>query len=80
MLQALVSLTEGREIQAIGQITQVLTRAEPERYIRLFIDEDRPMRLLLVQWLAQAGSNPLCSYASDLLTQFSTGAGKQQFL
>jgi LuxR family maltose regulon positive regulatory protein len=76
MLQALVSLADGKEAQAIAEVSRVLARAETEQYIRLFIDEGQPMGMLLTHWLAQANSTPVCSYVSDLLAQFDTGGGK----
>jgi LuxR family maltose regulon positive regulatory protein len=76
MLQALVSLADGKEALAIVELSEVFANAEPEGYVRLFLDEGEPMRLLLSKWLAQAGSNTLCRYASDLFAQFGTGAGK----
>ena len=49
MLQAEVLHASGEVKQAIEQLSRVLTLAEPEGYIRLFVDERVPMAHLLVQ-------------------------------
>ena len=51
-------------------LTNCLTLAEPEGYVRVFLDEGRPMQMLLAQWLAQAGAGPLRDYAIRLLSHF----------
>lgn len=49
MLQAEALHASGEVKQAMGQLARVLTLAEPEGYIRLFVDEGEPMAHLLVQ-------------------------------
>lgn len=49
MLQAEALHASGEVMQAIEQLSQVLAFAEPEGYIRLFVDEGEPMAHLLVQ-------------------------------
>jgi LuxR family maltose regulon positive regulatory protein len=57
-------------------LTECLTLAEPEGYVRVFLDEGRPMQMLLAQWLAHADADPLRNYAPlreyaiRLLSQF----------
>ena len=56
--------------QALEILAKSLALAEPEGYIRIFVDEGEPMRLLLAQWLAHASAGPLRSYVIHLLSQF----------
>ena len=49
MLRALVDQAAGKETQAVEGLLQVLAQAEPEGYVRLFLDEGRPMAALLQQ-------------------------------
>ena len=51
-------------------LTKSLTLAEPEGYVRIFLDEGQPMQMLLAQWLAHASAGPLRDYAIHLLSQF----------
>jgi LuxR family maltose regulon positive regulatory protein len=44
--------------------------AEPEGYVRVFLDKGPPMQMLIAQWLAHAGAGPLRDYAVHLLAQF----------
>jgi LuxR family maltose regulon positive regulatory protein len=70
LLQALALQEIGDSERAILALTECLTLAEPEGYVRVFLEEGQPMQLLLAQWLAQAGAGPLRDYASRLLSQF----------
>jgi LuxR family maltose regulon positive regulatory protein len=70
LLKALALQTLGDTQQAIIALTESMTLAEPEGYVRVFLDEGQPMQLLLAQWLAHAGSSPLRDYAIRLLSQF----------
>jgi LuxR family maltose regulon positive regulatory protein len=47
MLQALVDQAAGNEAQAVEELSRVLARAQPEGYVRLFLDEGQPMARLL---------------------------------
>jgi LuxR family transcriptional regulator, maltose regulon positive regulatory protein len=49
MLQAQIRQVQGDTAQALTLLTRSLTLAEPEGYIRLFVDEGEPMHNLLVQ-------------------------------
>ena len=60
----------GDSEHALMALTECLALAEPEGYVRVFLDEGRPMQLLLAQWLAHTSSNPLRDYAIRLLSQF----------
>jgi LuxR family maltose regulon positive regulatory protein len=54
-LQALVLEALGQSAQAVTTLQRALTLAEPGGYIRVFVDEGKPMARLLSQILAQPG-------------------------
>jgi LuxR family maltose regulon positive regulatory protein len=60
----------GDSEHALLALTKCLTLAEPEGYVRVFLDEGQPMQMLLAQWLAHAGASPLQDYAVRLFSQF----------
>jgi LuxR family maltose regulon positive regulatory protein len=70
LLQALAMREIGDSEHALLALTKCLTLAEPEGYVRVFLDEGRPMQLLLARWMAHAGSGPLRDYALRLLSHF----------
>jgi LuxR family maltose regulon positive regulatory protein len=70
-LKAFALQETGDSEQAIQLLTECLAFAEPEGYVRLFLDEGQPMRLLLAQWLAHSIPGPLREYAIHLLAQFN---------
>jgi len=70
LLQALARREIGESERALQALAACLALAEPAGYARIFLDEGRPMRLLLAQWLAQAGAGPLRDYALQLLSHF----------
>jgi ATP/maltotriose-dependent transcriptional regulator MalT len=70
LLKALAMRETGDTEHAIAALTQCLRLAEPEGYARIFLDEGRPMQMLLAQWLARAGAGPLRDYAVHLVSQF----------
>jgi LuxR family maltose regulon positive regulatory protein len=47
MLQALVCQAQADRTGALSALQRALTLAEPEGYVRLFVDESAPMRLLI---------------------------------
>jgi LuxR family maltose regulon positive regulatory protein len=57
--------------QALVAVTKSLALAQPNGYVRIFLEEGHPMQRLLVQWLAQAGSSPVREYAARLLSLFT---------
>ena len=63
----------GRFKEALELLDGCLYFAYPEGYVRVFLDEGRPLRMLLAQWLAHAGAGPLRGYAIHLLSQFDAG-------
>jgi len=60
----------GDSEHAILALTKCLTLAEPEGYVRVFLDEGQPMQMLLAQWLAHASPGPVRDYAIRLLSHF----------
>ena len=60
----------GDSEHALLALTECLALAEPEGYLRIFLDEGQPMQLLLAQWLAHAEAGPLRDYCLHLLSQF----------
>jgi LuxR family maltose regulon positive regulatory protein len=53
VLQSLASRASGDEARAMVQLSRALTLAEPEGYIRLFVDEGEPLVALLRQAYAR---------------------------
>ena len=78
--QALAHQAEGDPAQALAALERALTLAEPEGYLRVFVDEGEPMRSLLsALWSAMAergrpGAHPLLGYVSRLLAAFPPSA------
>jgi len=70
ILRSLAQARWGEPQEAEKDLARALALAQPEGYVRLFLEEGQPMQVLLVQWLAHAGGSPLCDYASQLLAQF----------
>jgi len=69
MLQALVFNEQGKSKQALASLSRTLTLAEPEGYVRLFVDAGPPMARLLYM----AAANDLNhSYIDQLLGAFNT--------
>lgn len=53
-------------------LERALSLAEPQGYLRIFLDEGQPLRTVLAHWLAKNISTPLANYASRLLSQLDT--------
>jgi LuxR family maltose regulon positive regulatory protein len=73
ILRSLALARQGNTQAAEVDLERAFTLAEPEGYVRIFIDEGEPMQKLIAQWLAHAGKNPLRDYASRLLAQYDSG-------
>ena len=54
VLQVLAAQASGNEPQAVETLVQALTQAEPEGYVRIFIDEGTPLVKLLYKLASQA--------------------------
>ena len=73
ILKALALQAAGETRQADLALANSLALAEPQGYLRIFLDEGQPMQLLLAKGLAHAGPGPLRDYATRLLSQFEAG-------
>jgi LuxR family maltose regulon positive regulatory protein len=69
VLQALAHQMQGDIPAALVPLQQALTLAEPEGYVRMFVDEGPPMALLL-EAAAKHGIAP--NYVRHLLTAFGS--------
>jgi LuxR family transcriptional regulator, maltose regulon positive regulatory protein len=76
-LLALSHREAGKTEQALDFLVRLLVLAEPEGYVRVFVDEGPPMQALLATWLASAvqqqGSmetRPSVAYVQKLLAAF----------
>jgi LuxR family maltose regulon positive regulatory protein len=75
VLQALVQQALGHLLQALSALQEALTLAEPEGYVRLFVDEGAPMAELLQQVLAAGGAWP---YITSLLGALGVPTTQEQ--
>ena len=71
VLQALAHQVQGDAIRARAPLERALTLAEPEGYVRIFVDEGAAMRTLLGH---VAAPSPASAYARRLLSAFETPA------
>lgn len=73
-LRALAAQTRGDTRQARAILAQVLARAAPEGYIRLFVDEGPAMQALLVEQTPALGNSddPVRTYLKRLLAAFGS--------
>ncbi|MCL4562065.1 MAG: LuxR C-terminal-related transcriptional regulator [Chloroflexi bacterium] len=78
MLQALAHEAQGNIPPALLSLERALTLAEPESYVRLFVDEGEPMRLLIADfrlWIEKQrrdSDHKLIGYSEKLLAAFSS--------
>jgi len=76
ILQALAHQAQGNQSHAFGSLERALTLAEPEGYVRSFVDEGKAMQLLILDFrfaiekLARNGVHPLSGYVDKLLSAF----------
>lgn len=68
-LKALAFQATGDVAQANLNLTESMVLAEPEEYVRIFLDEGQFMQYLLNQWLSHIESHPVRNYATHLLLQ-----------
>jgi LuxR family transcriptional regulator, maltose regulon positive regulatory protein len=70
VLQALALQAQGNVSQALASMERALTLAEPEGYVRIFVDEGEPMRWL-IEKQPRHRDHPLGGYADKLLAAFA---------
>ena len=73
MLQALAHEAQGNIPPALLSLERALTLAEPEGYVRLFVDEGEAMRLL-IEKQSRNRDHPLSGYVDKLLAAFTQPA------
>jgi LuxR family maltose regulon positive regulatory protein len=79
-LRALAWKAQGNPVQAMSVLEQALHLAEPEGYVRLFVDEGEPMRLLISDFRSRSArptgdeSKTSLRYVDHLLAAFSPRA------
>jgi len=70
LVQALAYEAQGNRPQALAALERALALAEPEGYVRIFVDEGEAMRLL-VEKQSRNRDHPLSGYADKLLVAFT---------
>jgi LuxR family maltose regulon positive regulatory protein len=83
LVQALAHEAQGNRPQALAALDRALTLAEPEGYVRVFVDEGEAMRLLIADFAQPAGlgrlliekqkhvgGHPSIEYVNKLLAAF----------
>ena len=74
ILQSLAHQAQGNQPRALAALERALALAEPEGYVRIFVDEGEPMRsllrLLIEKW-SRNRDQPLIGYAHKLLAAFT---------
>jgi LuxR family maltose regulon positive regulatory protein len=83
-LRALALQTQANNAKSVAALEHALTLAEPEGYIRIFVDEGEPMRLLLMDYQSKRKMKAdhgvdsellrLLAYTDQLLAAFSQPA------
>jgi len=70
LVQALAHEAQGNRPQALAVLKSALSLAEPEGYVRIFVDKGEVMRLLIEQ-LSLNRDDPQSGYADKLLAAFT---------
>jgi LuxR family transcriptional regulator, maltose regulon positive regulatory protein len=70
LTQALLHQAQGNHPQALSTLERALALAEPEGYVRIFVDEGKAMRSL-IEKQSRNREHPLSSYADKLLAAFA---------
>ncbi len=73
LVQALVHEAQGNRPQALDTLEHTLALAEPEGYVRIFVDEGEAMRLL-IEKQSRNRDHPLSDYVDKLLAAFTQPA------
>ena len=77
LVQALAHEAQGNHPQALVALERALALAEPEGYLRIFVDEGEAMRLLLLDFRSadkKLAAHPLFGYVDKILAAFSQPA------
>jgi LuxR family maltose regulon positive regulatory protein len=74
ILQSLAHQAQGDQPRALASLVRALTLAEPEGYVRIFVDEGEPMVALLERVNASREGGRMKAYLHTLLAAF----GKQE--
>jgi LuxR family maltose regulon positive regulatory protein len=70
VVQALARQAQGNITPALSLLERALTLAEPEGYVRIFVDEGKPMAELLTRMEAKGGTLSVKKYVLKLLSAF----------
>jgi len=72
LTQALVYEAQGNQAQALAALERALTLAEPEGYLRTFVDEGESMRVLIYDFRSAIATraHPLLGYVDRILAFF----------
>ncbi|MFZ2420015.1 MAG: LuxR C-terminal-related transcriptional regulator [Anaerolineae bacterium] len=70
LVQALAHEAQGNRPQALAALERALALAEPEGYVRIFVDEGEAMRLL-IEKQSRNRDHPLSDYVDELLAAFT---------
>jgi LuxR family maltose regulon positive regulatory protein len=79
LLQALVFQAQDYHPHAIQSLERALVLAEPQGYVRIFVDEGQSMRLLLEKQ-SNRRDHALNGYVNSLLTAFAKPAASQSVI
>ncbi|MBI9043472.1 MAG: tetratricopeptide repeat protein [Anaerolineaceae bacterium] len=77
VVQALALQVQSNVSQALTLLERALALAEPQEYIRIFVDEGEPMRLL-IEKQSHNRAHPLNDYINKLLAAFAQTAAAQK--
>lgn len=77
VLQALAHQAQGNVPAALDPLARALTLAESEGYVRMFVDEGRPMATL-IENLARQGNVNVRTYLRKLLAAFGSPNGTRE--
>jgi LuxR family transcriptional regulator, maltose regulon positive regulatory protein len=84
LVQALALQTQGDLRSALASLEHALFLAQPEGYVRIFVDEGEPMRSLISDFRSQfkqhsgGHDHPLSGYVDKLLAAFKIQGAKAQ--
>ena len=82
-MQALAHQGQGNPSLALASLERALILAQPEGYVRLFVDEGEPVRLCMLDLRARiekqssGKGHPLLGYVEKLLSAFKQAVEKQ---